>query len=99
MVTAVAAESSSVAERAGRIAGRLIFLAVIPVFIIAWIYWLSGRSRPQPMPVLLLVVATTITSIAVLSNYKGMGNLCGVLTIILLVPLVLSKWLFRARTE
>ena len=50
MVTAVAAESSSVTERAGRIAGRLIFLAVIPVFIIAWIYWLSGRSRPQPMP-------------------------------------------------
>ena len=50
MMTAVAAESSSVAERAGRIAGRLIFLAVIPVFVIAWIYWLSGRSRPQPMP-------------------------------------------------
>ena len=30
-------------------AGRLFFLALIPVFVIAWIYWLNGRSRPEPM--------------------------------------------------
>lgn len=36
--------------QAGRIAGRLFYLAVVPVFVVALIYWLSGRSRPQPMP-------------------------------------------------
>jgi|HubBroStandDraft_4_1064222.scaffolds.fasta_scaffold67278_2 hypothetical protein len=67
--------------------------SVLPIFVI------KAESRPQPMPVLLLVIATTITSIAVLSNYRGIGNFCEVLTIVLLVPLVLSKWLFRARTD
>ncbi len=33
---------------AGRIAGRLLYLAVIPVFVIALIYWRSGRSGPEP---------------------------------------------------
>jgi hypothetical protein len=35
--------------QAGRIVGRLLYLALIPVFAIALIYWLSGRSRPEPM--------------------------------------------------
>ena len=35
---------------AGRMVGRLLYLALIPVFVLALIYWLTGRSRPQPMP-------------------------------------------------
>jgi hypothetical protein len=31
------------------VAGRLFFLALIPVFVIALIYWLRGRSRPEPI--------------------------------------------------
>ena len=50
MLLAVLADSYSTSERAGRIAGRLLWLAILPVFVIALIYWLSGRSRPQPMP-------------------------------------------------
>lgn len=46
----VALDSSSASYQAGRIVGRLIYLALIPVLVIAFIYWLSGRSRPQPMP-------------------------------------------------
>lgn len=33
---------------AGRIAGRLFYLALVPVFVIALIYWRRGRSGPQP---------------------------------------------------
>jgi hypothetical protein len=69
------------------------------IWSVLLIFVIKAESRPQPMPVLLLVVATTITSIAILFNCRGMGNFCGILTIMLLVPLVLSKWLFRARTE
>jgi len=50
MVLAVLADSYSIGERAGRITGRLIWLAVLPVLVIALIYWRSGRSRPTPMP-------------------------------------------------
>ena len=50
MAPLVALDTYSVWERTGRVAGRLIFLAVIPVLAIAFAYWLSGRSRPQPMP-------------------------------------------------
>ncbi len=46
----VMADDASLGYRAGRFAGRLFYLAIIPVFVIAWIYWLSGRSRPHPMP-------------------------------------------------
>lgn len=46
----LAIDDTSVGYRAGYYAGRLFYLAVIPVFAIALIYWLSGRSRPQPMP-------------------------------------------------
>jgi hypothetical protein len=46
----VMADDASLGYRAGRLAGRLFYLAIIPVFVIALIYWLSGRSRPQPMP-------------------------------------------------
>ena len=46
----LAADTTSTSYRAGRAAGRLFFLALVPVFVIAWIYWLSGRSRPEPMP-------------------------------------------------
>jgi hypothetical protein len=44
----LAANDTSVSYQAGRVAGRLFFLALIPVFAIALIYWLSGRSRPEP---------------------------------------------------
>jgi hypothetical protein len=50
MSPAFLASSSDVSYRAGRIAGRLIFLVVVPVFTIALIYWLAGRSGPTPMP-------------------------------------------------
>jgi uncharacterized membrane protein YdcZ (DUF606 family) len=42
-------DSSSTSYYAGRIAGRLIFLVVLPVFVIALIYWLTGRTGPTPM--------------------------------------------------
>jgi hypothetical protein len=45
----LASDDLSVGRQAGRFAGRFIYLALIPVFAIALIYWLSGRSRPQPM--------------------------------------------------
>lgn len=45
----LAADTTSLGYRAGYFAGRLFFLAIIPVFVIALIYWLSGRSRPRPM--------------------------------------------------
>jgi hypothetical protein len=48
VVNAVILDSYNTSREAGRIAGRLIFLIVIPVFVIAFIYWLTGRSRPQP---------------------------------------------------
>ena len=50
MVTSVILDSASTSREAGRITGRLIFLAVIPVFLIALVYWWMGRSRTQPMP-------------------------------------------------
>lgn len=39
---------TSVGYRAGYFVGRLFYLAIVPVFVIALIYWLSGRSRPRP---------------------------------------------------
>jgi len=45
----VTVAGTSLGYRAGYFAGRLLFLAIVPVFVIALIYWLSGRSRPQPM--------------------------------------------------
>jgi hypothetical protein len=45
----LAADDYSLGYRAGRLTGRFFYLALIPVFVIALIYWLSGRSRPQPM--------------------------------------------------
>jgi uncharacterized membrane protein YdcZ (DUF606 family) len=50
MVLAIALDSDSTSYRIGLVTGRLLFLVFIPVFVIALIYWLSGRSRPQPMP-------------------------------------------------
>lgn len=44
------ADEASRGYQAGRFAGRLFYLAIIPVLAVALIYWLSGRSRPQPMP-------------------------------------------------
>ena len=29
--------------------GRLFYLALVPVFVIALVYWLNGRARPEPM--------------------------------------------------
>ena len=29
--------------------GRLFYLALVPVFVIALVYWLNGRSWPEPM--------------------------------------------------
>lgn len=49
MVLAIALDSDSTSYRIGLVTGRLIFLVIVPVFVIALIYWLSGRSRPQPM--------------------------------------------------
>ena len=46
----IAADTTSTSYRAGYVVGRLFYLALVPVFVIAWIYWLSGRSRPEPMP-------------------------------------------------
>ena len=46
----LAADTTSTSYRAGYVVGRLFYLALVPVFVIAWIYWLSGRSRPEPMP-------------------------------------------------
>jgi len=37
----LAADTSSTSYRAGNIAGRLFYLALVPVFIIAVIYWLG----------------------------------------------------------
>ena len=45
----LAADETSASYQAGRVAGRLFFLAVIPVFVIAFIYWLRGQSRPEPI--------------------------------------------------
>lgn len=45
----LAADDYRVGYRAGRLAGRYFYLALTPVFVIALIYWLSGRSRAQPM--------------------------------------------------
>lgn len=45
----LAADNTSLGYRAGYFAGRFFFLAIIPVFVIALIYWMGGRSRPQPM--------------------------------------------------
>ena len=45
----LAADTSSTSYRAGYVAGRFFYLALVPVFAIALIYWLNGRSRPQPM--------------------------------------------------
>ena len=45
----LAADTTSTSYRAGYVVGRLFYLAVVPVFIIALIYWLNGRSRPEPM--------------------------------------------------
>jgi hypothetical protein len=50
MMPALAGDSSSGAYRAGQVAGRFFYLAFVPVFLIALVYWLSGRTRPQPMP-------------------------------------------------
>ena len=44
-----AADTSSLSYRAGFVAGRLFYLALVPVFVIALIYWMGGRSRPEPM--------------------------------------------------
>jgi hypothetical protein len=68
------------------------------IWSVLLIFVIKAESRPQPIPVVLLALATTITSILVLSNFKGMGRLSETATIVLLVPLVLSKWLFRPRT-
>lgn len=69
------------------------------IWSVVLIFVIKAESRPQPIRVVLLALATTITSILVLSDFKGMGRLCEAATIVLLVPLVLSKWLFRPRTE
>ena len=45
----LAADTTSTSYRAGQVAGRLFYLALVPVFVIAWIYWMNGRSRPEPM--------------------------------------------------
>jgi len=45
----LAADTSSTSYRAGYVAGRFFYLALVPVFAIALVYWLNGRSRPQPM--------------------------------------------------
>jgi hypothetical protein len=50
MVLSPLADTNSTSYQAGRVVGRLFWLAVVPVLVIALIYWLSGRSRPQPMP-------------------------------------------------
>jgi len=44
-----ATDTTSASYRAGYVVGRLFYLAVVPVFVIALIYWLNGRSRPEPM--------------------------------------------------
>src|SRR5256885_3554120 len=59
------------------------------IWSVLLIFVIKAESRPQPVPVLLLAVATTITSIAVLTNYRGIGNFCEVVTVALLVLLVL----------
>ncbi len=52
------------------------------VWSVLLIFVIKAESRPQSLPVLLLAVATTITTIAVLSNYRGIGYFCEVLTIV-----------------
>jgi len=69
------------------------------VWSVVLIFVIKAESRPQPIPVVLLALATTIASIVVLSNFRGMGHFCEAITVVLLVPLVLSKWLFRPRTD
>lgn len=44
-----AADTTSSSYRAGYVVGRLFYLAIVPVFVIALIYWIAGRSRPEPM--------------------------------------------------
>ena len=43
------ADSSSLSYRTGYITGRLLFLVLVPVLLLALIYWMSGRSGPAPM--------------------------------------------------
>ena len=45
----LAADTTSTSYRAGYVVGRLFYLALVPVFVIALVYWLNGRSRPEPM--------------------------------------------------
>lgn len=79
---AILLDSYSPSYQAGRIAGRLLFLAVIPVFLIALIYWLSGRSRPQPMPFSHAISRWWVWVVGLLSGF--------VLLILLSIALVAS---------
>ena len=45
----LAADTTSTSYRAGYVVGRLFYLALVPVFVIALVYWLNGQSRPEPM--------------------------------------------------
>ena len=45
----LATDTTSTSYRAGYVVGRLFYLALVPVFVIALAYWLNGRSRPEPM--------------------------------------------------
>ena len=40
------------------------------------------RRRSQPIPLVLVALTTTITSILLLSNFKGMGRFCEATTIV-----------------
>jgi hypothetical protein len=67
------------------------------IWTVALVLIVKAESRPQPIAVTLLAFAVTAVSIIVLSNFRGMRHPCEWSTIVLLIPLVLSKWLFGVR--
>jgi hypothetical protein len=55
---------------------------------------IKAESRPQPTTVLILSVAVAISTITATLDFRGLGAYSEWMTVLLVIPLVLSKWLF-----
>ena len=64
------------------------------IWSVAIVLVVKAESRPQSHAVLFLAIAVTVTALLAASNYRGSGSVWEGLSVILLIPLVLSKWLF-----
>jgi hypothetical protein len=62
--------------------------AVVIVLVI------KAESRPQPTAVLLLSIAVAISTFTATQNFRGLGVYFEWVTLLLVIPLTLSKWLF-----